>query len=36
MTHAAISNVFIAITSFMGYRALELDKPKKPNTKLDV
>jgi hypothetical protein len=36
MTHDAISNVFIASIGFMGYQALELDKSKKPNTKLDV
>jgi hypothetical protein len=36
MTHDAISNVLIAIIGFMGYQALELDKSKKPNTKLDV
>jgi hypothetical protein len=36
MTPAAISNVLIAIVGSMGYWTLELDKSKKPSTKLDV
>jgi hypothetical protein len=36
MTHTAIFNVLIATTGFMGYQALELDKSKKPSTKLNV